>query len=74
MFQISYVDYYKKIYGIEIKNLTQFLLITKPKKKSFYNSTVQVCIFIQYLIKNNVVIKNVEKKMFTELRYLLFSS
>lgn len=61
------------MYGIEIKNLTQFLLITKPKKK-FGNSTVQVCILLQYLTKNNVVIKNVEKNIFTGLRCLLSSS
>lgn len=35
--QISYVDYYKKMYDLEIKNLNQPMLITKSKKKDISN-------------------------------------
>ena len=33
-FQISYIDYYKRQYSIDIKDLDQPLLINRPKIKS----------------------------------------
>ncbi|XP_022171132.1 piwi-like protein Ago3 [Myzus persicae] len=35
--QVSYKDYYKKMYDIEIKNLQQPMMITKAKKKDINN-------------------------------------
>lgn len=42
IFQISYIDYYKKMYDIDIKNKNQPMLITKAKKKDIKN-TSKVC-------------------------------
>lgn len=61
------------MYGIEIKNYSQFMIISKPKKKDITNSTVQVCKFIDYSVKTNVEIKNVLKITFSGYNYL-FSS
>lgn len=43
MFQISFVDYFKKR-NIEIKDLKQPMLITNPKRKNLLNNRVlEVC-------------------------------
>ncbi|XP_015367176.1 PREDICTED: protein argonaute-3-like [Diuraphis noxia] len=38
--EVTYKDYYKKMYDVEIKNLQQPMLITKPKKKDINSKKV----------------------------------
>lgn len=43
MFQTSYIDYYKNIYGIQIYDQNQPMLISKPKKSKNRFVDNQVC-------------------------------
>lgn len=40
--QVTYKDYYKKMYDIEIRNLQQPMLITKAKKRDMNRKNADV--------------------------------